>query len=387
MENFIAEINDYIDKHRDEIIADWRDIVNIESFYGEPDGVNRCAQRIRQEFEKEGFVCRNISVGERHGDVLVGIMGEDREGAPILFSGHMDTVFPKGKLGENPFHIEGDKAYGPGVLDMKGGIIIALYAVKALNHIGYNKRPIKILFAGDEECLHYGSSTAEVLMEEGRGAACAFNMETGLISDKLCVSRKGKTEIQISVEGVEAHAGNDFVSGRNAIVEMAKKIGDLADLTNLDVGTTVSVGVINGGTMSGAVPKNCEIAVDMRATKVSEMDKLKKQVEEICAKTYIDGTSTTFKYTNEMLPFERSEMGMEFFNKVREIALSNGLGDHQCEDLGGSSDAAYLTIAGVPTICSCGVRGQWNHTVREYALVDSMFERSKLWACVISQLF
>lgn len=101
-------------------------------------------------------------------------------------------------------------------------------------------------------------------------------------------------------------------------------------MTNLEAGTTVSEGVINGGTMSGAVPKNCEITVDMRATKVSDMDKLKKQVEEICAKTYIDGTSTTFKYTNEMLPFERNEMGMEFFNKAREIALANGLGDHQC---------------------------------------------------------
>lgn len=224
-------------------------------------------------------------------------------------------------------------------------------------------------------------------MEEGRGAACAFNMETGLINDKLCVSPKGKTEIQISVEGFEAHAGNDFVSGRNAIVEMAKKIGVLADLTDLDAGTTVSVGVINGGTMSGAVPKKCEIAVDMRATKVSEMDKLKKQVEEICAKTYIVRTSTTYKYTNEMLPFERSEMGMVFFNKVREIAFANGLGDHQCEDLGGSSDATYLTIAGVPTICFCGVRGQWNHTVGEYALVESMFERPKIWVCVISQLF
>lgn len=387
MNEFLTEINNYIDAHRDDVIADWRDIVNIESFYGEPEGVNLCAAFIRQKFEEEGFVCRSVPVGEGHGDVLVGIMGDDREGAPIMFSGHMDTVFPKGKLGENPFHIEGDKAYGPGVLDMKGGIIIALYTVKALNHIGYDKRPLKILFAGDEECLHYGAKTAEVLMEEGRGAACAFNMETGLVDDKLCVSRKGKTEIQISVEGVEAHAGNDFVSGRNAIVEMAKKIDDLANLTNMEAGTTVSVGVINGGTMSGAVPKHCEIAVDMRATKVSEMDKVKKQAEAVCAKTYIDGTSTTFKYTNEMLPFERSDMGMEFFNKVHDIALASGLGEHPCQDLGGSSDAAYLTISGVPTICSCGVRGQWNHTVREYALVESMFERPKLWAGVIAQLY
>lgn len=387
MDNLKSKINEYIDKHRDEIIETWRDIVNLESFHGEAENINLCAAKIRKEFEKEGFKCRSIPVGGGHGDVLAGIMGEDREGEPILFSGHMDTVFPKGKLGENPFHIEGDKAYGPGVLDMKGGIVIALYTVKALNHIGYDKRPIKILFVGDEECLHYGANTADVIMKEGKGAACAFNMETGLVDDSLCVSRKGKTEIQIFVEGVEAHAGSDFFAGKNAIVEMAKKIEDLANLTNKDAGTTVSVGVINGGTMSGAVPKHCEIAVDMRATKVSEMDKVKKQAEAICAKTYIDGTTTTFIYTNEMLPFGRSEGGMELFQKVHDISLESGLGEHACIDLGGSSDAAYLTIVGVPTICSCGVRGQWNHTIREYALVESMFERPKLWANVIIQLF
>ncbi|MCI1999792.1 MAG: M20 family metallopeptidase [Clostridia bacterium] len=387
MNEFIEKVNTFIDQHRDDIIATWRDIVNLESFYGDAEGVNRFAARIRKEFEKEGFVCRSIPVGGGHGDVLVGTLGDDRSGAPIMFSGHMDTVFPKGKQGENPFHIEGDKAYGPGVLDMKGGIVIALYTVKALNHIGYNKRPLKILFAGDEECLHYGAKTADVLMEEGRGAACAFNMETGLIDDKICVSRKGKTEIQIFVEGVEAHAGNEFELGRNAIVEMAKKVSDLADLTNLEAGTTVSVGVIKGGTMSGAVPKHCEVAVDMRATKVAEMDKVKKQAEAVCAKTYIDGTSTTFKYTTEMLPFERSDAGMKLYQKVHDIALSSGLGDHDCKDLGGSSDAAYLTIAGVPSVCSCGVRGQWNHTDREYAVVESMFERPKLWANVIAQLF
>ena len=387
MKELLSQISSYIDQHQAEIIETWRDVVNAESYHAEAANVNLCAAKLRQEFEKEGFVCRSIPVGENSGDTLTGILGAERSGAPILFSGHMDTVFPKGKFGENPFRIEDGKAYGPGVLDMKGGIVIALYAIKALNHIGYDKRPIKIIFAGDEECLHFGANTADIMIEEARGAACAFNMETGLIDDSLCVSRKGKSEIQVFVEGVEAHAGNDFGSGRNAIVEMAKKVADFAELTNIEVGTTVSPGVIHGGTMSGAVPKHCELAIDMRATKVAEMDKVKKQAEAICGKTYIDGTTTTFKYTTEMLPFERTEAGMAFYEKVAQLAASSGLGEHACKDLGGSSDAAYLTIAGVPTICSCGVRGQWNHTVREYAIVDSMYERAKLWASVIVQLF
>lgn len=387
MNEFLQQITDYIDVHRDEILATWKDFINLESYYGDAEGVNRFAARVREEFEKEGFACKSIPVGAGHGDLLVGVLGVDRPGAPIMFSGHMDTAISTGKLGKDPFRIENGKAYGPGVLDMKGGIVIALYAVKALNQTGYHKRPIKILFAGDEECLHYGAKTADIMMEEGRGAACAFNMETGLIDDALCVSRKGKTEMQIFVEGVGAHAGNEFTSGRNAIVEMARKVGDLAALTDLEVGTTVSVGVIRGGTMSGAVPDHCEIAVDMRATEISEMDKVKEKAEAVCAKTYIDGTTTTFKYTNEMLPFERSKAGMELYQKVHDIALASGLGEHPCKDVGGSSDAAYLTIAGVPTLCSCGVRGQWNHTVREYAVVESIFDRAKLWAGVITQLF
>lgn len=387
MNQYVKEIESYIEAHRNDIINDWRDLVNLESYYADSEKVNRCSEWISKKFEKEGFVCRNIPVGNGHGDLLTGTLGADRGGAPILFSGHMDTAIETGKLGEMPFHIKDGKAYGPGVLDMKGGIVIALYAVKALNHISYRARPIQILFAGDEECLHYGCDTAKLMMKEADGAACAFNMETGLIDDKLCVSRKGKTEIKVFIEGVAAHAGNEFSEGRNAIVEMCKKVNEISDLTDLDIGTTVNVGVIHGGTMSGAVPKHCEIAVDMRATKVAKMDQVKKQVESVCQKTYIDGTKTTFQYTCEMLPFERSKGGLELLQRINDISVKDGLGEHPGKDLGGSSDAAYLTIAGIPTICSCGVRGQWNHTEREYAVVESMFERSVLWADVISQLF
>lgn len=377
-------IEQYLKEHREDIITMWSELVNLESYWGDGTAVNKCSDWVKEHFEKEGFVCKKIPVGEGHGDVLSGILGSDRKGAPILFGGHMDTVFEEGSVGK--FKIEGDKAYGPGVLDMKGGIIIALHTVKILNELGYNERPLKIVFAGDEECLHYGSNAYEVLMEEGKGAAYALNMETGLIGNELCVSRKGRADIKIDVEGVEAHAGNDFLSGKNAIVEMAHKILDITKLTDLEKGSTVSVDVIHGGTMSPAVAGHCRIEIDTRAIKVDEMKKVKEQIQEVCNETFIEGTSTVCHFENEMFPFEKTEAGMKFYQQVHDIALEKGFGEIGYKELGGCSDASALTIAGIPTLCSCGVRGQWNHTAREYALVESMFERINLWSNVIPEL-
>ena len=139
----------YIDEIRDETIALYKEFVNRESWSKTPDKVRIFSDFLKGEMEKAGFECRYVPVGV-NADTLVGVLGKDRPGKPILFCGHMDTVFPTGMHPENPFKIVDGKAYGPGVLDMKGGILIALTTVKALNKIGYADRPIKFCFSGDE---------------------------------------------------------------------------------------------------------------------------------------------------------------------------------------------------------------------------------------------
>ncbi len=124
----------------------------------------------------------------------------------------------------------------------------------------------------------------------------------------------------------------------------------------------------------------------MRASRVADMETLKKKIEEVLAKTFIEGTTTMFSYTQEMLPFETTDDTMKLYQFVHDTAAKYGFGEMPYIKLGGSSDASYLTIAGIPTICSCGVRGQWNHTDKEYALADSMLERAKLWANVVAEL-
>ncbi|MGX9755588.1 M20 family metallopeptidase [Clostridioides difficile] len=385
MSTYLNEISKFVDENREEIISLWKEIVNIESYTNCKESVNKVAEKLKCEFEKEGLDCDLIDVGN-NGSTLVGTLGSNRNEKPIIFSGHMDTVFEIGTFGENPFKIMEGRAYGPGVLDMKGGIVISLYVIKALNKIGYKDRPIKIVFSGDEEIGHKDSKGGDLILKEAKGGLCAFNMETGLVDNSLCVGRKGRIGCNIHVKGVETHAGNDFEGGRNAIEEMANKILQIQKLTNLEVGTTASVSIIKGGRVSNSIPEDCSIEVDLRFEKVEEMENVKKRIQEICGDTYIEGTSTHVDFVSEMMPFETTEDVMKFHKFVNTVSKENGFGEINAKRLGGSSDASYLTIANVPTICSFGVKGEWNHTSREYALVDSMFERVKLISTIVLNL-
>ena len=271
----------YIDEIREETLGLYREFVNRESWSKTPDKVRIFSDFLKAEMEKAGFECRYVPVGV-NADTLVGVLGKDRPGKPILFCGHMDTVFPTGMHPENPFKIVDGKAYGPGVLDMKGGILIALTTVKALNRIGYDERPIKFCFSGDEEINHTGSQGAEVMEAEAKGCLCAFNMETGMIDNYLCTGRKGCLRYTVEVDGVETHSGNDFQGGRSAIAEMAYKIIDFHNMTDLSIGNTCNIGTISGGTVPNAVPAHCEVVLDMRYTTMSGKDKLLARLDEIC---------------------------------------------------------------------------------------------------------
>jgi glutamate carboxypeptidase len=314
---------------------------------------------------------------------ILGTLGAERGGQPIIFSGHYDTVLKKGVYPDPVFRREGNKAFGPGVLDMKGGIVIALFAAKALNAAGYQGHPLKIAYSGDEEIGHYRSDGAGILQRAAAGGACAFNMETGLIDNSLCTGRKGRLEFFVTVTGVESHAGNDFLSGRNAIAEMAHKITEIQALTNLEKGTTVTCATIKGGTITNAVPKECIVGGECRFDTLDEMENFKKRFEAVCAKTHIDGTSTAFAYKGAFAAYEQSDQVLRFHKFVARTARECGLEAPGAKVLGGSSDASYIQMAGTPVLCSCGIIGQWNHTTREYALLDSMSPRGQLIASVI----
>ena len=375
----------FIDANTDNMVKDWKRLVEIETGSFDKEGLEEAAGTLKAMFEGIGFRCDLIDTGAA-GKTLTGILGREREGKPILFSGHYDTVFPKGTLADNPFRIENGRAYGPGVLDMKGGIIIAYYVIKALNSLGFTERPIKILFAGDEEIAHENSTTAETLVEEAKNCEFAFNMETGLPDGSLCVGRKGGITISAEVTGVEAHAGNSFETGRNAIEEMAYKICRLREITNLSEGLTVSVGTIKGGTVSNSIPGSCRIEIDARFIKPSQMEKLEHDLYAALDETHIPGTQTTYKVLSIINAFETTNSVKKLFDFCSQALQDCGEEPLKSTVLGGNSDAAYINIAGTPVICSCGVIGQGNHTGKEFAIVATMAERAKMLLSILSRL-
>ena len=378
------QINAYVDSHKEEMLALWKDFVDTPSQARDRKAAYAFSVKLKTLLEEIGFKCQLLDVGETNAPGVKGVWGEERPGQPILFSGHYDTV---SLPGEHPFRIdENGHARGLGCLDMKGGIIIALYAVKALQNIGWQERPIKFLFLGDEEKGHQSANTPEVIMTEAKGSLCAFNMETGLVSNQICIGRKGGGVANFTVHGIGAHSGNDYLKGRNAIGEMSYKIQDLHKLTNLEKGTTVSVTMIKGGTVPNGIPPECSIDVDVRYEIVSERNRVLEAFQAIAEKNYIDGCSTDFEYNEYMAPFETTEDGIKLANFINQVSINCGLGEMGQTRLGGGSDASYITMAGIPTICSMGVRGEFNHTDREYAVVETLYERAKLMANAVSAI-
>ena len=375
----IKQAYSYVDDHKEEMLSLLEEFVETPSCSREPEVMPEATAWVCTLLKNEGFTVRTWDVGHGNAPVVVADMNSQEGKRPVIFSGHYDTALPRSLSAQNPFRVENGKVYGTGTLDMKGGITIAIYAVRAAVHAGFCG-PIRFILAGDEEINHLGSRAADIMKEQAKDGLCAFNMETGLISNKLAVFRKGGTRCRITTHGVEAHAGNDFTKGRSAIVEMAYKIVDIHNLTDLSVGTTMNIGTVQGGTIFNAVPAKCECVVDMRFEKNEELERAKKNLKAVCDKTYIDGTTTEMEYIDVMHVFETTDGGLKLLAFLQKTAEETGLREVGKTVLGGSSDAAYITMAGVPTVCSAGSMGEWNHTVREYIEQDSLAERAKLYA-------
>lgn len=373
-----------LEKYRDSLFAFWEELVNIESGSEYKEGVDRAAERVAEELRKIGAETEVLRF-EKAGNSVAAVLGEGRKGAPVALLGHYDTVFPRGTVERRPFKIEDGRAYGPGVLDMKGGVALLIFVAKALEEAGYNDRPIRIILAGDEEVAHKNSGMAKIFEERSRGCVAAFNCETGSLSNSLVVGRKGVIQCRLVVKGLAVHAGREPQKGRSAILELARKIVDVHGLTDYDRGLTFNVGTVKGGVVPNAVPDFAEAGIDVRCMTVEQIAEAKEKLEEVAARTYIDGTSTELIYMSSFLPMEQTPDNERLFDYVAQIYRDMGLPEPSMEFSGGGSDSAFSVMAGVPTVDQMGVKGEWNHSDREYALADSIFERAKvLAACVLN---
>lgn len=377
MVNIQDKIRAYFSAHRDEMIGLWETIVNIDSGSYNKSGVDKVLSVLKDVMDHSGIDTKIIEY-ENAGNMLIGQWGLGNE-EPIIFIGHMDTVFKEGTVSERPFTIKENFAYGAGVLDMKAGLVMAIYIVKALQSIGYSERPIKLLFAGDEENIHMNSNARNDLYEECKGGFVAFNFETGYMDDGIVLGRRGAEIFSIEVEGVQAHSGNNPKEGISALEEMAYKIIDIQKLNDIENNKLVNMAVISAAESENIIPGKCIARGSFRFPTVDIQEELAKGVKGIVGKSYLEGTSS--KYATKtiidcMEANEKNHTLFEFIKGTSEEIHYNGK-IHPIS-VGGASDSAVASRAGIPVVCGLGPRGEWNHSPNEYADIESLFDRS-IW--------
>lgn len=381
----LQEINSYIESQRAEMLKLWEKIVNIESGPQQKAGVSKVIAVLKNEMNQIGLETKVISM-EKAGDVLVATWNNGSQEPPFLFIGHTDTVFQPGVTKEFPFSIDtSGLAHGPGVVDMKGGLVIALYTVKALMEIGYNRYPIKFVLAGDEETMHKDSNAAEVLAEEMKGAKAALNFETGYQDDGIVVGRKGGGIVSITVKGIAAHSGIEPEKGRSAILEAANKIIELEKENDIARGKLINCGMVKGGLGENTIPGECTIRIAIRFPSMDIKAEIMAAIERITKTHQVPNTSAEFKVEMGMDCMETTKEVMALFEHFKQAAEDSQYGHIHPFSVGGISDSAISVVAGVPTLCGFGCKGLNNHTLNEYAEIESLFSRAKLAAFGVYQ--
>jgi glutamate carboxypeptidase len=298
----------------------------------------------------------------------------------ILLLAHMDTVFPLGTLKKMPFHEIGGKVFGPGVSDMKGGIVVALAALSMVLDAGNLAHPVTILFTPDEEI---GSGSSQALIEKlATQSDLVLVLEPGMVDGSVKTWRKGVGEFTVRVKGRAAHAGGDHEKGRNAIEEMAHQVLAIQKLTDYTKSTTLNVGVIQGGIASNVVPEETHIEVDLRVMQLDESDRISTAMQAL--KPVLDGTSIEVRGGLSRPPMPYDDTMKNTFERIKAIAANENI-DLKASGTGGASDANFVAPLGVPVLDGLGPAGGEYHSEREFIFRDSLLERTRLLVAILRE--
>ncbi|WP_447916738.1 M20 family metallopeptidase [Delftia acidovorans] len=357
-------------------------IVDIDSGSRDEAGILAVAQALRERLEAAGVAVRFEDVPGYgvllHADVAGPDGDGPAEGAPIYLMGHMDTVFPAGTVARRPFRVEEGRAYGPGVADMKSGLVLNVFVAEAFARCGGLKAPLKLFFSCDEEI---GSpATRQTIMDTVRGARAVFNAEPGRVSGNLVTSRKGSMAVEFEVQGVAAHAGINHAAGASALEAMARKLLALHALTDPATGTTTNVGVLQGGIVPNMVAPHAKAELDVRYTAQTDPDALMERIRAIVEEESMPRTQGRVTAVRRTLPMAPTPDAL--LQLYRRGAQSLGF-DVQGEFTGGAADSGLTASVGVPTLCATGPVGGHPHTEREYCELATFVPRAQAVALAI----
>lgn len=300
--------------------------------------------------------------------------GDVESDKPLLIVGHCDTVWPLGTIAERPFKIEDGRMYGPGVFDMKSGLVVMLEALRAIKELDLKtRRPIEVFLSCDEE---QGSPSTRQLIEDiAQSAYAALVLEPCLPGGKLKTSRKGIAQYQLIARGRSAHAGVAPEKGISAVEELAQQIIKLHSLTNHTEGISINVGVIQGGTMSNVVAAEARAEIDIRFWTNEQQQKLAFALENL--KPVLNGAEIELTGKVNRPPLERSEKIAELFKHAQKLSLELGFELHEGKT-GGGSDGNFIAALGVPVLDGLGPDGDGAHADYEHVLIENLAPRAAL---------
>lgn len=375
-------MKNYLKSQEEEMLFLLEKLVNIDSGSVNKVGIDQVGAVLKNEYEQLGFEIETVPQVIQ-GNHLI-IRHKNTVNPTILTVSHMDTVFKEGTVAERPFTIHEGRAYGPGVIDMKGSHVVLLYAIKALHAAGKNSfENMEIILTSDEEI---GSHTSRELIEaHTEGKKYALITEPARQDGSLVTARRGAGEFTLKVTGKAAHSGIQPQAGSSAIEELARKIIKLHELTDHAAGISVNVGVIEGGTTVNTVAASAVAHVDVRIDQIEQAAFIESKIQEICATADVEGTTIELLGGLERPPMVKNEQTTALFKVFQEVGDRLGLAIKDVST-GGGSDASFTSAKGVATIDGIGPIGGGAHSEDEYLEIASLVERAELLANAIQRL-
>jgi glutamate carboxypeptidase len=368
-----------------DFLAELAAMVNIDCGSYTPDGVNRIADRVADALRAEGATVERVPHAPSDGEVPLGDVVVGRipgQGRPVLLIGHMDTVFDPGTAADRPFRISGDRAYGPGVTDMKAGLLAGLHALGALREHG-GLPPITFVANPDEEI---GSPfSTPIIRRLAPDHEAVLVLECARANGDIVSARKGIADYELRITGRAAHAGVEPEKGRSAILEAAHQVLALHALNGRWPTVTVNAGVVRGGTRPNVVAERCELQVDLRAATTEAFDAAAAEVERLAGAPTIEDVSVNLRRIASHPPMEKTQASARLVGMAVEIAAGLGF-ELRDAATGGASDANTTAALGTPTIDGLGPVGGDDHSVDEWLDVTSIVPRTTLLAELIARI-
>lgn len=364
-------------------IAELQTLVNVDCGTATLEGVAEVAGIIGQLWQQEGWHVESVDLGREVGPGLFVTNKPGAEKFDVLLVGHLDTVFPAGTVAGRPMSRDDTRLYGPGVSDMKSGLLNILWAIRTLDPAHRERLSIAVAMNPDEETGSVHSHTW--IGELAKKSRCVLVCEAARADGSLVKARKGMAGYHLTFTGVAAHAGNEPEKGRSAITALANSIIAINALADSATGTTLNIGVVRGGSAANVVADSAFADLDVRFWQNDEDTRVRQALQTLCEQGFLDGVTTTLTQVNHKPAMAASEETGELMALVEQAGKEEGIAV-TWQSVGGGSDANHTAALGIPTLDGLGPVGAGFHSPAEWLDIASVEPRIRLLRRVLSKL-